>query len=126
MLLKEHKISITTDASGDSTDYPEQTVSGVLYAVSVSNGTLAATADLTLSFTDAAGINYTLLTLTNVSGDAIYYPRHQVHNNTGTGLTLEGTQINAAPPIVVGQVKCVTAQGGSAKSGAVLVYVIED
>jgi hypothetical protein len=123
--LSEHRIGITTDASGDSTDTTVQSIHGLLYAVDVVDGTLVDNFDLTITYTSPDGVSKTLLTLTNLTTDITYYPREQVHGNTGTGLTLDGTRIAFGPPLVAGVVTCVTAQGGATKTGAIVLHVIE-
>jgi len=53
----------------------------------------------------------------------MYYPRHQVHGNTGAALTLDGTRIAFDEPLVCGVIQVAVAQGGAAKTGVVHCYV---
>jgi len=126
--MNEYVILITTAAGGTSTDTTESPIIGRLYAVDFELGTLASGAvDVTLTYKSSeAGVTKTLLTLTNLAANATYYPREQVHGNTGTGLTLDGTRIAFDLPIIAGTVTATTAQGGDTKSGSVKLYVIED
>ena len=125
MNLREHLIKITTDANGDSTDTSERSILGHLNAVDVVDGDLADNFDLTLTYVNSQGVTKTLLTLTNLSADATYYPRHVVHGETGTALT--GTSGgDRTGPLVAGKVTVTTADGGVTKSGAVILYVAED
>lgn len=118
--IEEYAVSITTDASGDSTDNPEQTIFGLLYAVYVDQGTLSdGAADITISYTNRLGESVTLLTLTNVTDDKMYYPRELLDDNAGADLS--GVY---DPALIAGKVTVTTAQGGNAKSGNVILYVI--
>jgi hypothetical protein len=124
MPLEEYLIEITTDANGDSTDTSEQAILGHLDAVDVVDGDLADNFDLTLAYVNSQGVTKTLLTLTNLSADATYHPRHVVHGETGTALT--GTAGgDRTGPLVAGKVTVTTADGGVTKSGAVILYVDE-
>lgn len=121
--MQEYRIGVVTDASGDSTDYTECPVFGRLIMVHINDGDLVDNWDMTFSYTNSVGDTITLLTLTNKSADTTVYPREQVHGNTGTGLTLDGTRLMVEPPIVAGAVKVVTSDGGVTKSGSILLYI---
>jgi len=124
MPLEEYLIEIMTDANGDSTDTSEQAILGRLDAVDVVDGDLADNFDLTIAYTNSQGVSKTLLTLTNLTADATYYPRAVVHGETGTPLT--GTAGgDRTKPLVAGKVTVTTADGGVTKSGAVILYVDE-
>jgi len=125
MKIREHLIKITTDANGDSADTSERSIFGHLNAVDVVDGDLADNFDLTLTYVNSQGVTKTLLTLTNLSADATYYPRHVLHGETGTALT--GTSGgDRTGPLVAGKVTVTTADGGATKSGAVILYVGEN
>ena len=62
--------------------------------------------------------------LTNANDDATYYPREQVHGNTGTGLTLDGTRIAYDMPLIAGTVTLTVAAGGNAKTGGAWLHIM--
>jgi hypothetical protein len=53
---------------------------------------MTATTDITLALSSPA---QTLMVISDSATDAWYYPRHQVHGSTGTGLTYDGTRVVA-------------------------------
>jgi hypothetical protein len=124
MRLKTRRLNVTTDASGDATTNDTLSIFGQLYAVETIDGDLADGVDLTLSVQSTeSGTALTLLTLTDFNTDAMYYPRHLVHGETGTALT--GTSGgDRALPVINGTLRAVVAQGGNAKTGGVIVYYI--
>ena len=123
--ITEYLITIDVDASGASTDTVGTAIFGQLYAVDVVNGTLANNFDITLSYANSQGVSHTLVTFTNLSADGLYYPRHVVHSEAAAALT--GTSGgDRAMPLIAGTVTAVTADGGVSKSGALILYVIED
>lgn len=122
--MREYKISITSDASGDSVDTTGKGIFGRLYAVDVEDGDLADDFDITLTYASPNGVTKTLLTLTDLSADATYYPREQVHDNAGAGLTLDGTRVAFDLPMVAGIVTATTGDGGATKSGSITLYVM--
>lgn len=123
-MLKAIKITATTDASGDATAYSEASYNGELYAVQWIDGDFADGVDAVLSVanTDAA-VDLTLLTLTNANNDAMYYPRHQIHDAAGAGVTYDGTNEVYGKAPVVGKLKLVVSSGGNTKTGGVVVYL---
>ena len=126
-MQRDIRFAATCSSGGAYSGTDTVPVNGRLIAVELVLGTLASgAADVTVSVTRTpSGVDSTLLTLTDVAANALYYPRHQVHGNTGTALTLDGTRIMATWPLVCGLVKCVVAQGGNAGAGTVIVYVEE-
>lgn len=120
------KLTGTTDTSGDATITSSNSYVGFLYAVQWIDGTLADGVDAVLSVTTAAdgGVAQTLLTLTDANNDAWYYPRVQVHDNTGTGVTYNGTdEIYAAQALINGPLSLVISSGGNAATGGCIVYL---
>lgn len=122
-------VTITTAADGSATGYIDCINGGLLLGISYvkpSSGgfdnnvtlvvTVAETGQPVVSF-GAGAIDASLVT----------YPRAQVHSVAagGTGLTLDGTRINAAPiPICAGhRLKFVIAAGGNAKVGTFYAQV---
>jgi hypothetical protein len=123
-MLHKIKLSVTTDTAGDgSTVGPN--ILGKLFAIQFSLGSLASgQADVTVSTVNADGV-VTLLTLTNASASAMYYVRHVVHSEAGAALT--GTSGgDRTMPILAGAIKMLVAQGGSAKTGSIVVYYEDD
>ena len=125
MKVTEVRLDVTT-AAGQTGSALSKALFGELFAVRWNQGTAAATTDATFTYTNADGESVTLLTLTDVSADATYYPREQVHGNTGTGLTLDGTRIAAEPPLIAGPVTLSIAQGGATKVCNALLYILRE
>lgn len=119
-MLHEMRLNATTNGTGDATVNGERPVAGRLYAVQAVKGTLADTADLTIS-TQGHAASKTLLTLTDLTADALKYPRDLVHDAAGTALT--GTSGGDRElPLCVGIPRVVVAQGGDTKTGAVILF----
>lgn len=116
-------LSITTDGSGDATVNSSYLIYGTLYAVEWVQGTLASgAADATLTVQSTpSGVAYTLLTLTNAAGNAMYYPRALLNDLAGAALT--GTSGgDRGLPLIYGKPRVVVAQGGATASGKILLY----
>lgn len=113
-MLKE-RLYGTTSSGGALTVTSSRFIHGVVYAVTWIDGTLADGVGAVLSYTDIDGVSRTLLTLTAANDDAVYYPRHAVHNNTGTA------QSTLEMPIVHGNLKLVISSGGDTKEGGCVV-----
>jgi len=123
--MKLHTLPLfgTTDASGDLTVMATIPSSGLLQAVEWKDGDLADGVDAVLSVTsNDSGVDSTLLTLTNANNDAWYYPRAAAHDNTGTGVTYDGTNEIYVPMVISGTLKLVVSSGGDTKSGGAVVY----
>ena len=116
--MKRIKIPFTTATDGSATAYGDTAV-GTLYAVQRVDGDLADGVDLTLTC-ETDDLSIPLLTHADFNTDGMAYPRALESLNTdGTALT------NHTMPVVYGRPKAVIAQGGSVKTGAVVLYVIE-
>lgn len=123
-MLKELRFDLSTGAGTTATALAPYGLKGKLCAVKLKIGDLAATSDITITVTNTPdAVDHTLITLTDVSADAVYYPRHQVHGNTGAALTLDGTRIAFDEPLVDGMIKVALAQGGANHTGVVHCYV---
>lgn len=124
MRLKTRYLQGTTNASGAATFTDTLSVLGYLYAVETVDGTFDDGVDATLSVVSTeSGTALTLLTLTDWNTDAMYYPRHVVHGETGTALT--GTAGgDRCMPVLNGTLQVVIAQGGNTKTGGLIVYYI--
>lgn len=111
--ILSRKVTITTDASGDSTDYVD--VYGKIEKIHVEiDGLASGAADVTITDNTSGE---TILELTNISADSVDYPRRQVDDTSGSGIA--GAYDNF---YVNGPLKIVTADGGNAKTGYVTVY----
>lgn len=122
--MKVQSFAITTAADGSATVNGEVALPGAkIYSVEVVIGTLTnAAADITLSDESGiGGVSKTLLTLTNITANATYYPRALVHDATGTALT--GTAGgDRTKYLVTGKLRVTVAQGGNVTSGSVHVW----
>lgn len=120
MYVERHRLTITTDASGDATAYTPA-VDGRILGVVYTKTDFANGVDITVTL-EATG--QAVLALTDQNASGTFYPRQQVHGPTGTGLTYNGTQTVNEPVVAGGdRVKVVVAQGGNAKTGTVDVIV---
>ena len=122
-------IAITTDGSGNSTDY-SAAVQGFLDNVFFDFGSLATGSDLTITEESTGDA---LLTITNTGvADLTWRPRVGVHPvaNTAGGTLAPGGQTtggdgNADQRLPVsGRIKCVTAQGDAATSGTLYCDIV--
>jgi len=82
----------TPSAAGTASSDSLTTIAGRLLAVYVKYAaSSASTTDVTITTKGDKGGANTLLTLTDTNTSGWYYPRHQVHDATGTGITYDGT-----------------------------------
>ncbi|MHC4140382.1 MAG: hypothetical protein ACYSUF_00395 [Planctomycetota bacterium] len=123
MSIEVFHVDITTDASGDSTDYTGWFSGRILQIRYVDTDLAAGAADfvMTLENTGAA-----VLTLTNQGGtDATWAPRQATHDVAGAA-SLYAAAGESVEDYIWGaadNVKIVTAQGGDTKSGTIYVTV---
>ena len=117
MITPTEKISLTTNAGGAATTTTTAKYLGKLYAVQLVDGDFDDGVDLTLTC-ETPDLSIPLLTIANFNTDQMQYPRVLQNLNTdGTALTTH------TPPVVAGQIKAVIAQGGNAKTGAVICFI---
>jgi hypothetical protein len=118
------RIPFTTAADGTVTANGERAILGKLFAIQADiDATVNGAIDLTISTQGAAG-SKTLLTLANLAGDGLFYPRDVVHDASGTALT--GTSGgDRTMPLLEGKPRVVVAQGGNALAGVVTLYFEE-
>lgn len=121
--LKTRRLVLTTDSGGDATANDTLSIVGRLVAIEYAIGTLdATTTDVTVSVQSTeSAVALTLLTLTNVTASSMYYVRHLAHGEAGAALTGTAGGDRVAP-VLNGTLRAVVAQGGNAKTGAVIVY----
>jgi hypothetical protein len=119
-MITAKRINLTTDASGDVTGYSDSVAGGgFLYAVQLVDGTFDDGVDITLT-AEHADLSIPLLVAADWNTDKMVYPRVLQNLNTdGTALTTH------TMPLVVGRIKAVVAQGGNAKTGAVICYIVD-
>lgn len=119
------KLTATTDSSGDATVTTDRVFNGELCAVQWIDGDLADGVDATFTVTSTdAGVDYTILTLTNANSDAMYFPRAQVQDLAGAGITYDGTnETHGVKAPIVGKVKLVIASGGDTKTGGAVLFI---
>jgi hypothetical protein len=123
-MLEPVKLIGTTDGSGDATVTSESTYNGLLHSVQWIDGDLADGVDAVLSVVNTdAGVDFTLLTLTNANSDAMYHPRHQIDTEAGAGVTYDGTNEVYEMAPIVGKLKLVISAGGDTKTGGAVVYI---
>jgi hypothetical protein len=124
MTMQDYTLSITCDTAGAVTVNGPRAILGKLYAVQVTQGSLASGVDLTISTQNGAA-SKTLLTITDSTASALYYPRDLVHDAAGSALT--GTAGgDRTCPLLDGTPRVVVAQGGDSKIGAVTLYYTDD
>lgn len=120
MFVHKQDISLATDGSGDCTA-ASTVVTGRIHGIVFNAGTLANTADITVT---AIATSEPILVVTNLSTSAPYYPRVQVHDETGAGATLDGTRkMREAVCVANDRIRFVVAQGGASKTGTATLIV---
>lgn len=115
---------VTTDSGGAFTSAAagsnDVRTASLLYAVNWVDTSYDAGVDAVLSVTDpVTGESTTLLTLSNADAEAWYYPRVLEDDNLGADLATYAMQV------VIGRVKLVVSNGGNAKAGKCMVYLLE-
>lgn len=120
MYVERHTVSVTTDSSGNATAY-SPVITGRILAIIYTKDTFAAGVDFTITV-EATGEG--LWTESNVNASKTVYPRVQVSDQVGSGVTYDGTN-EIYEPIAVAKdrVKIVVAQGGDTKAGSFDVVV---
>lgn len=119
MSIKVEKITITTDAAGDTTVYSGDFV-GLLHELIYVPGTLATGADLTIT-DDVTGA--AIITITNGGTAAVRLaPRVPTVDATNAASLYAdtGEPVNDRMAIV-GRLKVVVAEGGNAKTGTLYI-----
>ena len=110
----------TTDSGGDATIKGTRSIRGLVMAVRWDQGDLASTTDAVLSTVNSLAANTNILTLTDASADAMYYPKTTAHSNAGAAQTAVDTY-----QVIDGVPQLVLAQGGNAKTGGLILYYTE-
>jgi hypothetical protein len=116
---------VTTDSGGGFTSAAagsnKLVHAHLLYAINWVDTSYDAGVDAVLSVTDpVTGESTTLFTFTNADAEAWYYPRVLQDDTSGADLT--GVY---AMQVVIGTLKLVVTNGGNAKAGKCMVYLVE-
>lgn len=124
-MMKEIKLYGTTDASGDVVINAEKTIAAEIVAIAWADGDLANNVTGVIS-TQGAEASQVIMSIGAAEGDddAIFYPRHIVHDEGADVLT--GTAGgDRCLPLAVGKLRLVIAAGGATKTGGCYVYYRE-
>lgn len=109
------------DGSATGSATTESVVAGKLLAVFLDySATQAATTDVTIA---SAGPAHTLLVVSDSATDGWYYPRHQVHDAAGAGVTYDGTNEVYDTIPVVGYITASAAQADDSESVTVTLVI---
>jgi hypothetical protein len=120
MYAQRYSVSLTTASDGTATGYTPP-VNGRILAVIYQKTDFANGVDFTITL-EATG--EPILTLTDQNASGTFYPRVPVQDAAGADATLDGTRKMREPVRAADdRVKIVIAQGGSVKTGTVLVVV---
>lgn len=120
-MIRDIRLAVTTDGSGDGSATATESVVGRVVAVECSVSGLTAGADSTLSVTGSpGGVAQTILTLTDTVTNGWYQLRALGAGATGASSS------EYVHPFVAGFLKVVVAQGGASKSASYVVYVDVD
>jgi hypothetical protein len=108
----------TTDTAGALTVTAASPSLGFLYAVQLIDGNFDDGVDITLT-AEQENLAIPLLVAADWNSDKMLYPRVLQNLNTdGTALTTH------CMPVVNGKIKMVIAQGGSVKTGGIVLYIV--
>lgn len=119
--IREHRVAITTDGSGDGTAYTSRAVTGRIEYIRYVKTDYAAGVDVDVTL-ETSGVE--VWNQDSVDASAVVCPRRQVHTTLGVGATLDGTRPMLEHIYVAGErVKIVVAQGGATKSGVFYVGI---
>ena len=121
-MLKETILYGTTDGSGDLTINAESTIMGEIVAIAWIDGALANNHTAVIS-TQGSDASQVIMTIGAAEGDndAVFYPRHIIHDEGADVLT--GTAGgDRALPLAVGKLRMVIASGGATAAGGCHVY----
>lgn len=116
--LEQLRLTGTTDGDGAATVDSPEAVLGALYAVQWIDGTLADGVDAVLSVV-GPDATQTILTLSNANDDAMYYPRHAVHDNAGAAIA--GLY---DLPLINGKPRLAITSGGTTRTGGCVLYFV--
>ena len=110
-------VAITTATDGSATVYTDNVYNGNVKVIQYTKGTLATTADLTIT-ADNTGLP--ILTKANATASENFFPVQPadvVADGTASSLT------EVSPVLVDERIKIVVAQGGNTAAGSITVIV---
>lgn len=121
MAFRKFTVPVTTDASGDATEYSPY-LSGYIESIQYVKDDFADGVDFTIT-TDVTG--ETLWGDTNVNAAEVVRPRAPTHSTAGAAALYAsgGTAVNDKIALSRDRVKIVIAQGGNATSGTFVITV---
>lgn len=124
MAIRRHVVSVTTDGSGDATQY-SPILSGELISIQyVKPGAASYTDGVDFTIT-AEATGETLWAESNVNATKYCYPRAAAHTTAGVAslYAAGGTPVNAPVCLSTDRVKIVLGSGGASKVGAFHIVV---
>jgi len=133
MYIERHSVTVTTDADGDGTGYTPVASGRVLAIIYTEDGTNPYDTESSSSSTSDTGGDFlitaeatgeTIWNESNIAASTARYPRTQVHDTSGTALTLDGTRKNVDYiHLSNDRVKIVVSGGGNTNSGTFKVII---
>ena len=115
--------TLTTDASGDATEYIEPNQSGFIRAIRYVKTDYANGIDLTITG-ETSGIS--ILAVTDMNASATYVPQAPTHDLSAAAENYNDESdeaVNAPIPICDERIKIVVANGGDTKAGTFHIWV---
>ena len=121
MRVERHRVTLTTDASGDATGYTP-VINGRILAIVYNKTDFVDGVDFTVT---GATTGTSIWAESNVNASATRAPRQATHSTAGAAALYAagGTAVNDHIAIAEERVKIVVAQGGDTKTGTVDVIV---
>lgn len=118
---ERHTVSVTTDASGDATDY-SPVITGRIVSIAYAKTDFEDTADFTIT---AEATTQGLWTEANVTASKTVAPMQPAYSQAGAALLYASGGTAVTVPIFVAsdRVKIVVASGGDTKTGTFTVTV---
>lgn len=108
----------TTDGSGDLVAQATVTQTGLLYGLYYDAGTFADGVDVVVATVNAESAR-TILTITNGNDSAMYSPRDNEHDTSGTSLGA------GALFVVDGLLQITVSSGGDTLTGGIVAYILD-
>ena len=120
--MQRHTVAVTSDASGDATDYTSEPVNGVVHAIRYVRTDLATGVDFVIT---GAVSGIAILSVSNVATSTTWYPRAATCDVTGVAslYAAAGEPVETGVPVCDEPIKIVTDEGGATLSGTFYIYV---
>ena len=117
-----HTVAVTTDASGNSTDYTTNIVNGRILSVKYTKTDFADTVDFTIT---TEGTAQNVWVEANVTDTKTVAPRQATHSTSGVASLYAGSgePVEDCVVAVNERIKIVVAAGGDTKSGTFDIIV---